>query len=213
MGDRKTRIYLVRHGETEFNRLGIFRGRFEVDLNDRGRRQAEEIAGALKGEGIEGLYAGPLRRARETAEIIGRVLGVPCAVDPGFDNLLLGEWQGVPKEVVKRDYPEMWRQWQTAPEHLVVPGGETVEDVKRRAYGRILEIVSDPASQSVIGVVTHRSVIKGLAAAFLNVPPPYFWKFYVDNASYSIFDHDQSGFSLVSWNNNSHLSERVTEVF
>ncbi|MFZ1947384.1 MAG: histidine phosphatase family protein [bacterium] len=209
----KTRIHLVRHGETEFNRLGIFRGRFEVDLNDRGRRQAGEIAAALKGEGIQRLYAGPLRRTRETAEIIGRALGIPVVADPGFDNIMLGEWQGVPKETVQRDWPEAWRQWQTSPEHLLVPGGETVEDVKRRAFARVSEMLGDPATPAVLGIVTHRSVMKVLASAFLNVPPPYFWKFYIDNAAYSVFDHDSGGFSLVSWNNNAHLTERVTEVF
>lgn len=215
MADDKTRIYLIRHGETEMNRLGVFRGRFEVDLNERGRKQAAEIADALKGEGIELLYSGPLRRTRETAEIIGRTLGVEYLVDEGFNNISLGAWQGVPKDVVKRDYPEMWVQWQTAPERLLVPGGETVEDLKSRAHARILEIVSSKTATrpSVLGIVTHRSVMKGLAAAFLNVPAPYFWKFYIDNAAYSIFQHDSSGFSLISWNINSHLSEHVTEVF
>jgi broad specificity phosphatase PhoE len=55
--------------------------------------------------------------------------------------------------------------------------------------------------------------MKALASAFLNVPPPYFWKFYIDNAAYSVFEHDSSGFSLINWNVNSHLSEHVKEVF
>jgi len=127
----------------------------------------------------------------------------------------LGKWQGLPKQEVMRDYPDMWKQWETAPERLRVPGGETVEDVKRRAYARMLEIVKGDSALfgSTIGVVTHRSVMKALAAAFLKVPPPYFWKFYVDNAAYSIFEYDQSGFTLLNWNINSHLSEMVTEVF
>ena len=215
--ERKTRIYLVRHGETEFNRLGIFRGRYEVELNERGRKQAAEIAGALAAEGIQALYAGPLKRTRETAGIIARRLGLECAVDEGFNNILLGEWQGVPKDTIKRDYPEAWQQWQTAPEHLLVPGGETVEDLKRRAYARITEIVGEiaagPASTPTIAIVTHRSVMKVLASAFLGVPAPYFWKFYVDNAAYSVFEHDEAGFSLIAWNVTAHLSERVAEVW
>jgi broad specificity phosphatase PhoE len=211
--ERKTCIYLIRHGETEFNRLGIFRGRYEVELNERGRKQAEEIAGALAAEGIGALYAGPLARTRETAEIIGRRLGLECTVDEGFNNILLGKWQGVPKETIKRDYPEAWKQWQTAPENLVVPGGESVEDVKRRACARIEGILADPASKPVIAIVTHRSVMKVLAAAFLGAAAPYFWKFYVDNAAYSVFEHGEGGFSLINWNVTHHLSERVTEVW
>jgi broad specificity phosphatase PhoE len=211
----KRRIYLIRHGETEFNRMGVFRGRFEVDLNERGRRQAEEIAGALKGKGLEILYAGPLRRTRQTAEIVARALGIRHVVDEGFTNICLGKWQGLPKKDVMRDYPDLWKQWETAPERLLVPGGETVEDVRRRAYARILKIVKGDSALfgSTMGIVTHRSVMKGLAAAFLRVPPPYFWKFYIDNAAYSIFDYDESGFTMIGWNSNSHLSEMVTEVF
>ena len=215
MSTEKRRIFLIRHGETEFNRLGIFRGRFEVDLNDRGRNQAEEIGQALKSQGLEVLYAGPLRRALETAEIVGRTIGVKHVVDEAFNNICLGKWQGVPKQQVMHDYPDLWKQWSTAPERLLLPGGETVEDVKRRAYARVLEIVSGESALfgATIGIVTHRSVMKGLAAAFLRVPAPYFWKFYIDNAAYSIFEYDSSGFTLISWNNNSHLSEMVTEVF
>jgi probable phosphoglycerate mutase len=213
MEDQVKRIYLVRHGETEFNRLGVFRGRFEVDLNERGRKQAGEIAEALAGEGIRALYAGPLRRARETAEIIGRRLGLAAQADEGFNNILLGEWQGVPKDAIKRDCPEGWRRWQTAPESLLVPGGETVEDLKRRAFARLQAILADPQSSPVFAVVTHRSVMKALASALLGVPAPYFWKFYVDNAAYSVFQHDQAGFSLLAWNVTGHLSERVTEIW
>jgi broad specificity phosphatase PhoE len=211
----KRRIFLIRHGETEFNRLGVFRGRFEVPLNDRGRKQAGEIGEALKGQGVEVLYAGPLGRTVETAAIVARTLGIKYVVDEAFNNICLGKWQGVPKEQVMRDYPDLWKRWSTAPERLLLPGGETVEDVKRRAFARVLEIVGGDSALfgRAVGIVTHRSVMKGLAAAFLRVPPPYFWKFYIDNAAYSVFEHDSSGFTLMSWNNNSHLSEMVTEVF
>ena len=61
--------------------------------------------------------------------------------------------------------------------------------------------------------MTHRSVLKGLAASLLGVRAPWFWKFYIDNAAYSIFEHDESGFALTSWNNNAHLTEKVKEIF
>ena len=63
------------------------------------------------------------------------------------------------------------------------------------------------------GFVTHRSVIKGLAASMLGVAAPYFWKFYIDNAAYSVFENDGTRFVLLSWNNNTHLTRRVIETF
>lgn len=211
MGAGTVKFFLIRHGETEFNRLGIFRGRYEVDLNDRGRQQAEEIGAALKDEGIGSLLSSPLGRAVETAEIIGRSLGVKYTVDEAFNNIALGEWQGVEKTKIQRDYPEMWRLWSTEPERLKIPGGETVEQVRERAFAGLRRVIEERSSS--FGIVTHRSVIKTLAASLLNVPAPYFWKFYIDNAAYSVFEHGDSGFTLLSWNSNAHLSQSVTEVF
>jgi broad specificity phosphatase PhoE len=211
MADDSGRFFLIRHGETEFNRLGIFRGRYEVDLNDRGRRQAGEIGAALEGEGIDLLLASPLSRAVETAAIIGRSIGVEHKVDEAFNNIALGEWQGVEKKKIQRDHPEEWRMWTTEPERLVIPGGETIEQVRTRAFARLVEITR--RETGTFAVVTHRSVIKTLAASLLGVPAPYFWKFYIDNAAFSVFSYGDSGFTLLSWNSNHHLSENVTEVF
>jgi broad specificity phosphatase PhoE len=211
MAGTRQRIFLIRHGETEFNRLGVFRGRYEVDLNDRGRMQAEEIGRALGREDLGFLLASPLGRARETAGIIAGKLGIQYRVDEAFNNIDLGSWQGVPKEEIKRDYPELWKRWTTAPEHLRIPGGETVEEVRQRASARLEQLVGGGTES--FGIVTHRSVLKGVAASLLSVPAPWFWKFYMDNAAYSVFEYDESGFVLTSWNSNAHLTEKVTETF
>ncbi len=208
---KKTKIYLVRHGETEFNRLGVFRGRYEVELNQRGIKQAEEISRALASAGIQKIYTSPLKRALKTAEIISRNLGIDYVVNEAFNNIDLGSWQGVKKEEIKKRFPDLWKLWITEPEKLTIPDGETLEDVKKRAFNGIMEVLSTPIER--VAIVTHRSVIKVLAAAMLNVQAPYFWKFYIDNAAYSVFEHDGAQFILLEWNNNSHLSEKVKEVF
>lgn len=211
MATGNTRIYLIRHGETEFNRLGVFRGRLEVDLNEVGLKQAGETGRALVGQGIESVLTSPLNRAVVTARTISEILGIEYEIEEAFNNINLGSWQGIPKKKVEKDYPEEWKKWTTEPEHLVVPGGESVEDVKRRASARLREIVE--AGQGVFALVTHRSVIKVLAAYMLDVSPPYFWKFYVDNAAYSVFEYSGREFMLLNWNRTSHLSEKVKEVF
>ena len=211
MATSGTRIYLIRHGETEFNRQGVFRGRLDIDLNDVGIKQAGETGRALMGEGIAYVLTSPLKRAVATARTVSECLGVGYEADEAFNNINLGSWQGVPKNKVKQDYPEEWGKWTTEPEHLILPGGESVEDVKRRASVRIDEVIR--AREGAFAIVTHRSVIKVLAAHMLGVPPPYFWKFYIDNAAYSVFEYNESGFMLVGWNMSSHLSEKVKEVF
>ncbi len=211
MASENQRIYLIRHGETEFNRLGIFRGRFEVDLNDNGRLQAAETGRALKDENIEFILTGPLRRTVETAEIVAAELGVEYRTDEAFNNIALGAWQGVRKDEVRSEFPDLWKIWITEAEKLKLPKGESVEEVRQRATRRLMEVVAE--EKGSFAIVTHRSVIKGLAASMLGVAAPYFWKFYIDNAAYSVFENDGTRFVLISWNNNSHLTMKVTEAF
>jgi broad specificity phosphatase PhoE len=117
----------------------------------------------------------------------------------------------VPKEEVRETYPDLWRRWNSEPEDLRIPGGETVEEVRERAFSRLKELVE--REKGNFGVVTHRSVLKGLAAAILGASRPWFWKFYMDNAAFSVFEHGTSGFALTTWNSNTHLSEKAEEVF
>ncbi len=211
MAAKRQRICLIRHGETEFNRLGIFRGRYEVELNDNGRIQAGETGRALKDEDISFILSGPLGRTTETARIVAGELGIDYRIDEAFNNIALGKWQGLEKEKVKREFPEMWKIWISDAEQLKLPGGESVEEVRQRATKRLLEVVAEEDAN--FAIVTHRSVIKGLAASMLGVAAPYFWKFYIDNAAYSVFENDGTRFVLLSWNNNTHLTRRVIEAF
>jgi broad specificity phosphatase PhoE len=132
-------------------------------------------------------------------------------VDEAFNNIDLGSWQGVAKDRIQQEYPDLWKLWTSEPEKLRVPGGETVEEVRERAFRRLDELVG--REQQSFGIVTHRSVLKGLGASILNVPAPWFWKFYMDNAAYSVFEHDESGYVLTNWNSNAHLTDMVTETF
>jgi broad specificity phosphatase PhoE len=205
-----TECVLVRHGETEFNRLGVFRGRADVALNDLGREQAGWVAQALKAEPLAAVFTSPLARALDTAAAIADAHGIEPIVDPAFDNINLGEWQGVQKSVVEREQPAQWKLWVTDPERLEIPGGETLAQVRARAYGRAVELVGRYEGER-FAVVTHRSVIKVLAGALLGIERGYFWRFYLDNAAYSIVGHDTGGFVLLGWNETCHLKDRTIE--
>ncbi len=207
-----TDIILVRHGETEFNKEGVFRGRLDVELNERGREQAEAVAKALRSPPIVAVYTSPLARARSTADAIAREHGVKPTVDEAFNNIDLGEWQGVKKTQVRDREPKAWALWTTEPEHLRIPGGETLAEIRERAYTRLLDLAIRHDGER-IAVVTHRSVSRVLAGAVLGMSEGYFWKFYMDNAGYSLLQHNGSGFMIVQWNENSHLTGKVVERY
>lgn len=207
-----TELVIVRHGETEANRLGVFRGRLDVALNENGRVQAAALAVALASPPVSAVFTSPLVRAVDTARAVSSEHGLEPVVDLAFNNIDLGAWQGVEKERVRIEQPEAWRLWQTDPDTLVIPGGETLAGVRSRAHARALELAREFEGRRVV-VVTHRSVAKLLAGALLGMESGYFWKFYMDNAGYSVIGGGPSGFVLLKWNEACHLPDRVIEQF
>lgn len=206
-----TSIVLVRHGETESNRLGVFRGRLDVPLNEVGLAQAEGLAAALASEPMAAVYSSPLRRAWDTARAVAGPHGLAPAADEAFNNIDLGAWQGMDKARVEREQPDLWRLWTTDPERLALPGGESLASVRERSHRRTLELVREHEG-SRFAIVTHRSVLKLLGGALIGVDDP-FWKLYLDNAGYCVIAHEGGRFVLLSWNESCHVKERVIERY
>jgi len=210
LGSRTT-IFIVRHGECNGNREGLFRGRCDFPLNDIGIRQAEALALELKGQGITRIFSSPLLRAAETAS---RIAGTCCSqweIRAGFNNMALGQWEGRPKREVEEEFPEEWSLWIEHPERLHIPGAESLSDVQRRAFSNLEHLVHVYAGET-IAVVSHRAVIKPLVAACLGLAEPSFWRLHIDTASYSILVHEEKrGYCLTLLNQNRHLAEMVQE--
>ena len=207
-----TEIVLVRHGETESNRQGLFRGRLDVPLNETGRYQAASVAQALKADPLAAVFTSPLGRSVDTARAIAREHGLEPTVGESFNNIDLGEWQGRVKAEVEREEPELWDLWMTDPDRWSVPGAESLAGVRERAVLRTLALVPEFADRRFV-IVSHRSVLKLLAGALLGMAGGYFWKFYLDNAGYSVLGQRGDGFVLLKWNEACHLRERVVERY
>jgi len=137
-----TLIALVRHGETEWNRLGRVQGHSDIPLNDTGRAQAAGAGEALRGGDYRGLYASPLDRAKETAEIIGRATGLGEPVlHAGLKERLYGEAEGM----TALDY------WSTYPDRNA-PGSESSIELQERALAALAEIAEEAGADPVIAV-------------------------------------------------------------
>jgi broad specificity phosphatase PhoE len=201
-------VYLIRHGETQANREGIFRGRGEVPLSPAGLKQAGELRAYFSGLKVERVFSSPLKRAAETAAICfpGRVI----ELQELLNNLDLGRWAGRSKKEIAREEPELWRRWLEEPERMSFPGGESLAAVKARTrhFNRLLA----SANEERIAVVSHRSVFKALLAEALGLKDKWFWKFHLDNASVTVLLHDATrGFVLTKLNRTEHLAEYVFE--
>lgn len=207
----RTTVILARHGECKGNRDGLFRGRFDLPLNEQGRVQAKALASALSSFSLSRIFSGPLSRAVETGEAISGVSGAPLEIRHGFNNMALGKWENRNKSEIEQEFPEEWRLWLSCPERLHLEGAETLADVQRRSYANLNALVGKHRGET-FAVVTHRAVLKPLLAAALGIQEPYFWKMHIDTASYSILSHEKErGYCLVSLNQTSHLENLVSE--
>lgn len=204
------RFYLVRHGETSGNQEGKFRGREDFELNETGIAQAKLLGQELSSVSFHAIYSSPLVRAMKTAEIIASYHQLKVIPDDRLTNISLGSWEGVPRVVIKKQFPHLFQLWNTTPEKLIFPGMEPLRQVQKRVMNFIHWCVDqmDSDSDMNIGIVTHRAVLKPLIAGALKIPAPYFWKIQVDTASYSILEyHKERQFTLRLLNQTYHLQQ------
>ena len=207
----RTTILLARHGESEGNEKGLFRGRTDFPLTERGVSQALALARALIPLGPSRIFTSPLSRALATAQAIAEATSAPLETIQGFTNMALGPWEGHSKEEVAQSYPEEWELWLKNPERLRLPGAENLDQVQSRAYSNLQHLLHRHEGET-LAIVSHRTVLKPLVAACLAIADPYFWRLHFDTASLSRLTFEgHRGFTLVSLNETSHLSEFVSE--
>jgi broad specificity phosphatase PhoE len=210
-----TRIVLVRHGRTEWNKGEIFRGTVDIPLDEQGRREAGCARDWLVEETFDAAYSSPLSRAVETAEIILEPHGKAVRRHEGLTDLNYGAWQGKAKEEVQRVYQELYQQWRTAPHTVVFPEGEGLASVRERSLEAVLEIAASHPGQTVL-LAAHRVVNKVLIAALLGLDDSHFWEIGQDTAALNEFVYQDGKWICRLVNDTCHLrglSGRVTADF
>jgi len=153
-----TRLILVRHGQTDWNAESRWQGQVDVPLNSRGLEQARQLAEGLAGAGIQVIYASDLQRARQTVEPLSRLTGLPVLIDPRLREINVGEWQGLLVDEIAARYSELFRRRQVDPSAFTPPGGETIEQVQRRAY-QVLDEILERHPDETVAIVAHGFVI------------------------------------------------------
>ena len=152
-------VLLVRHGETDDNAADRFQGRIDTPLNDRGREQSRALAATLAGEGLRALYTSPLARARETAEIVGALLGLEPVLDERFMEADAGAWSGRLYAEIEADDDGGFAAWRAREPGFRFPGGESVEEQSARVAAALLAVAAGPLPALV---VTHGGTIRAV---------------------------------------------------
>lgn len=175
-------IYLIRHGQTAWNKTKIFRGRRDVPLDEQGRLEAASAAKALHGIPFGCIYTSPLARARQTAGTIADGRGVELLADEAFTDIDYGEWTGYSDVEARQKFPELYRLWKESPHLMRFPGGESLDNVRHRAAPRLIELAQRCASQTrqPVALVSHRVVLKLLLCEAKGLDNSHFWAVKLD---------------------------------
>src|SRR5688572_10170985 len=128
-----TRLLLVRHGATQLTAEDRFSGAVGVDLSDEGRRQAGKLAARLADDPVRAVYASPLSRTVETAQILAAPHGLPVVERDGLREISHGHWEGRTRREVEETYPDEYAAWEEDPFTFAPAGGESGVGVLARA--------------------------------------------------------------------------------
>lgn len=152
-----TVIWLVRHGETDWNASMRVQGSTDIPLNATGRRQAERVADRLVHAGVSAIYCSPLTRTAETAEPLARALRMGIQVEPTIAERRYGVFQGLTPDEIALRYPEAYARWQARDTAFAPRGGESMQDFRQRVRDGFAGIAASHPGETV-AVFSHGGV-------------------------------------------------------
>jgi broad specificity phosphatase PhoE len=177
-----TRLVLIRHGETDWNRQGRWQGQADVPLNAVGLAQAARLAEVLAGGvmRLDAIYSSDLQRACQTAEALAVAFGLPVHLDPRLREIHQGEWQGLLVSEIEARYQRLFHLRLQDPWSVAPPGGETAAAVRRRVAQALSEIAARRPNQTV-AIVAHGFVVAVARTIAGEAEPVDIWKLVPEN--------------------------------
>ncbi len=189
-------LILIRHGENDYSKKGRLAGRMVgVHLNERGRKQAEELATALAHAPIKAVYSSPLERAVETADPIAKALNVKIKIEAGLLESDVGQWEG--KSVRRLALTRYWRVIQRAPSRARHPGGESFMQTQGRIVAALDAICARHKPRDLVACVFHADPIKLAVAHYIGLPLDQFQRLGCDTGSATLLAVWESGAQLM----------------
>ena len=206
-----TRIILVRHGQTAWNREERFRGHFDIPLDETGLTQARAVAKRVTLEWKpDVIYAGPLSRTIQTAEPTAKLFNLAVQSEPGLIDVDCGEWQGLTPDEAREGWPAAFEAYLRSPLNFQFPGGESLEAARLRAFQRVNDL-AEVYSGKVVMLVSHTALNRLILLSVLGMDSNGFWKMRQDTCAINLFEIENRSFTLNLLNETSHLIPLFTK--
>jgi alpha-ribazole phosphatase len=181
-----TELHLIRHGETEWNRLGRYQGQIDVPLSDGGRDQAAALAEILRVVPLRVIYSSDLRRARQTAEAVARTTGAPVREDGRLREIRLGRWEGLTLDEIRSQDGQALEAFRRDPATARAPEGESVSEVQRRVLEALDDILR-AFPEGPVAIVSHGLALAALKVSLLGQELETVWQREPANAAVEVF--------------------------
>ncbi len=177
-------LYLVRHGQTDWNAERRWQGERDLPLNEEGLRQAEAVAGAFRAVRVDRVFSSDLRRARDTAAALAQATGAPHVVLPSLRERAFGRWEGRTNEEILREYPDEMAQYQKDRDLFTPPGGQSWADFAPTAV-RAVETIGVDHTDQHLAIVAHGGPFRAFINHVLGIERGPLNQFVLDNGSIS----------------------------
>lgn len=201
------KVYLVRHGQTDWNNEFRLQGSKDIELNKTGIEQAEKVGARLANSNIKKIYSSNLKRALKTAEVINKYINTDIIIKEDIQEMNLGEWEGKRWGDIQIEYAEYLKRWFEHIDRCPSPGGESYNDLKKRAFSVMNEIVKNELEAEEVLIVSHGAVIKTILCSILNLDLKNRGNFEIHNGSLSVVEYsiEKGVFRVLSINDVSHF--------
>jgi probable phosphoglycerate mutase len=200
-----TRIILVCHGQTAWNREERFRGHADIPLDETGFAQAQAVAGRI---GLQWqpdvIYTGPLSRTLQTAQPTASLFNLTVQSEPSLIDVDCGGWQGLTPEETRQRYPAAFDTYLHSPRDFQFPRGESLEAARLRAFQRLNELDQEHTGQTVM-LVSHTALNRLILLSVIGMDASGFWKIRQDTCAINMFEIENGSYTLNLLNETSHL--------
>jgi len=192
-----TSLYLIRHGQTDWNIERRWQGQSDVPLNATGRQQAARLATELVTVNFSAIYSSDLSRAYETALALSRLNRLPIQREPRLREIHQGEWQGLREIDIQARYGNAFQERKQQPLHIAPPGGETVAQVRDRVVSAVNDIcIMHPDER--VALVSHGFALALIQVHFSQMPIETAWQIILANAEWRELEIDGSTINPIS---------------
>ncbi|WP_312501030.1 histidine phosphatase family protein [Lacrimispora sp.] len=202
------KIYLIRHGQTDWNIQGRIQGSHDIPLNETGRSQAELLAKGMDSRPVSRIFSSTLTRAMETAERISSRQKVEIYSMPQLIEVEFGKWEGMTWDEIMEAYPKEYKLWTLSPDEASPPGGETQDQVISRCVLAVGEILRITGGREDVAIVSHGATIAYIVSYMMRNHPEV-ESIIVENASITTVNYSPltEDFMLFEMNDTSHMEE------